>query len=137
MTEPKIGTTFMELDPDGIDHPEHYNMHPSGIECIDIVRWHSFNVGNAIKYLWREGIKSQDLPDKDLKKAIWYLENELERRESIRDEAEVREAEQKKEEEEGNPAIALVGEMASIFNTLAGMVPAMMAGETYPGRDGG
>jgi hypothetical protein len=35
----------------------------------------TFCLGNAIKYIWRAGLKSDD-PDQDLAKAIWYLERE-------------------------------------------------------------
>lgn len=62
-----------------IDHPVHYNSHPSGVECIDIAEHHNFNVGNAIKYIWRAGLKKeQGLSDlekelDDIDKAIWYL----------------------------------------------------------------
>lgn len=61
-----------------VNHPKHYNEHPSGIECIDIVEGFNFNIGNAIKYLWRSGLKS-DNPIEDLEKAIWYCQRELER----------------------------------------------------------
>ena len=61
-----------------VNHPEHYNKHPSGIECITIVEHFNFNIGNAIKYIWRAGIKS-DNPIEDLEKAIWYLKREIER----------------------------------------------------------
>lgn len=63
-----------------VDHPAHYNQHPSGVECIEIVRHHSFNVGSAIKYLWRDGFKDTEVETQDLEKAIWYLRDELERR---------------------------------------------------------
>lgn len=59
-----------------VDHPAHYNEHPSGVECIDVVEHFSFNVGNAAKYLWRAGLKSPD-PLDDLKKAAWYVGREI------------------------------------------------------------
>lgn len=61
-----------------VNHPKHYNEHPSGVECIDIVEGFNFNVGNAIKYLWRAGLKSND-PVEDLEKAAWYCQREIER----------------------------------------------------------
>ena len=61
-----------------IDHPPHYNKHPSGIECIDITEHMSFCIGNAIKYLWRADLKKE--PIADLEKAVWYIEREIDRR---------------------------------------------------------
>ena len=61
-----------------VNRPKHYNEHPSGVECIDIVEGFNFNVGNAIKYLWRAGLKSND-PIEDLEKAAWYCKREIER----------------------------------------------------------
>lgn len=61
-----------------IDHPEHYNQHPTGIECIRIVEHFDFNLGNAIKYIWRAGLKSND-PIEDLEKAAWYIRREIQR----------------------------------------------------------
>lgn len=61
-----------------VDHPPHYNRHPSGVECIDIVQHMGFNVGNAIKYLWRADHKGKDLEDLD--KAKRYIEFEIARR---------------------------------------------------------
>ena len=60
---------------DLINHPPHYTEHPSKIECIEITRHLSFNRGNAIKYLWRCGKK--DEANQELKKAIWYLNDEI------------------------------------------------------------
>lgn len=62
---------------DSVHHPEHYNNHPAGIECIDVVEHMNFNLGNAIKYLWRAGLKHGVPNEVDLKKAIWYIEREL------------------------------------------------------------
>lgn len=67
---------------DNINHPTHYNSHPSGVECIDIVEHFGFNVGNAIKYLWRAGLKGDTL--EDLKKAAWYVQREIAKREGKR-----------------------------------------------------
>jgi len=62
-----------------VNHPRHYNEHPSGVECIVVVEHFSFNVGNAIKYLWRAGLKGGTDPIEDLKKAAWYVNREIER----------------------------------------------------------
>jgi hypothetical protein len=63
---------------ENINHPQHYNDHPSGVECIDIVEHMPFNIGNAIKYLWRAGIKATPTLE-DLEKARWYVEREIRR----------------------------------------------------------
>lgn len=66
-----------------VNHPKHYTSHPSGIECIDITRHYCFSIGNAIKYLWRAGLKKElGLEDKqkeieDLNKAIWYIKDRI------------------------------------------------------------
>lgn len=65
--------------PDLINHPPHYGSHPSGVECITIVEHMGFNVGNAIKYLWRTGLKEGVDPVEDLKKAAWYVNREIQR----------------------------------------------------------
>ena len=66
---------------DPVNHPSHYISHPSGIECIQITRWMNFNLGNVIKYVWRAGNKGNAL--EDLKKARWYLDDEIKRREDL------------------------------------------------------
>lgn len=69
---------------DNVNHPSHYTSHPSGIECIDITKHHDFCIGNAIKYLWRAGLKHEDGMDdndkhiEDLQKAVWYINKEIE-----------------------------------------------------------
>ena len=37
--------------------PPHYQAHPSGIECITIAEHMNFTLGNAVKYIWRAGLK--------------------------------------------------------------------------------
>lgn len=70
---------------DMVNHPKHYTSDPSGVECIDITRHRNFNVGNAIKYLWRAGIKedaSKSIKQKqieDLQKAVFYINDEIKR----------------------------------------------------------
>lgn len=68
---------------DAVNHPKHYTSHPSGVECIEITRHYCFSIGNAIKYLWRAGLKAeQGMEDKqkeiqDLEKAIWYINDRI------------------------------------------------------------
>ena len=64
---------------DPVNHPAHYTGHPSGIECIEITRHMGFNLGNALKYIWRADHKGNAL--EDLKKARWYLDDEIKKRE--------------------------------------------------------
>lgn len=70
---------------DNVNHPKHYTSDPSGIECIDITRHRNFNIGNAIKYLWRAGLKidadksSINKQIEDLEKAVWYIVDEIHR----------------------------------------------------------
>jgi hypothetical protein len=65
--------------PDPVNHPKHYTAHPSGVECITITEHMGFNLGNAVKYIWRADLKHDVL--EDLKKARWYIEREIEKRE--------------------------------------------------------
>ena len=67
------------VGPDPINHPPHYTQHPSGVECITITEHYNFNVGNAIKYLWRAGLKDGADAADDLRKAAWYVQREIER----------------------------------------------------------
>ncbi len=60
---------------DAVNHPQHYTSHPSGIECIDVTEHMGFNLGNAVKYIWRAGLKDDAV--EDLQKARWYIEREL------------------------------------------------------------
>lgn len=65
-------------NPDPVNHPAHYTQHPSGVECIQITEHMGFNLGNAVKYIWRADLKDNAIDD--LKKARWYIERELQKR---------------------------------------------------------
>ena len=60
-----------------MDSPSHYTR--GSIEVWDFIRDQELNyhLGNAIKYICRAGFKSTATKTEDLKKAIHYLENEL------------------------------------------------------------
>jgi hypothetical protein len=70
---------------DMVNHPKHYTSDLSGVECIDITRHRNFNVGNAIKYLWRAGLKEDSNKSmkkkqiEDLQKAVFYINDEIKR----------------------------------------------------------
>lgn len=75
----KVGTASLPaLSHDPVNRPKHYTSHPSGIECIQITEHMSFNLGNAVKYLWRADEKGT--PITDLEKAVWYINREIEKR---------------------------------------------------------
>lgn len=69
-------------DSDRVNHPSYYQ-DPSGVECITVARHRDFNIGNAFKYLWRAGLKSEegisekDKQIEDLQKAIFYIKDEI------------------------------------------------------------
>lgn len=62
---------------DNINHPSHYQ--GNGLEVIQVIKAFdlNFNLGNAVKYILRAGKKGER--EEDLKKAIWYLNKEVEK----------------------------------------------------------
>lgn len=70
---------------DLINKPKHYNEHPSGVECITITEEMPFNIGTAMAYLWRVGLKDGVSDIDDLKKAAWFVQREIKRRERIKE----------------------------------------------------
>lgn len=58
-------------------NPPHYQDHASGIQCIQITEHMNFCLGNAIKYIWRAGLKNNAI--EDLRKARWYIDREIAR----------------------------------------------------------
>lgn len=76
-----------EFDP--VNSPAHYNLSPARcrccgerIECIDITKHMDFPRGSAMKYIWRAGLKGDEI--EDLQKAIKYLEFDIERLQDMR-----------------------------------------------------
>lgn len=63
---------------DVVSHPQHYNQ--GKIEVIEFIEDKKLNYhkGNAIKYISRAGIKNKAKEIEDLRKAIWYLQREIE-----------------------------------------------------------
>jgi len=54
-----------------VNHPKHYNEHPSGVECIEIKRYLVSSISDAFKYIWRHSLKGNST--QDLNKSIWYI----------------------------------------------------------------
>jgi len=54
-------------------NPSHYKNDPSGIEAIQITRHRVGPISNAIKYLWRAGLKPGEEEKDDLNKVLWYV----------------------------------------------------------------
>jgi hypothetical protein len=64
---------------DTINHPSHYT--DGKIETIDYIEDKKLNyhLGNAVKYISRAGKKDPAKYAEDLKKAVWYINREIER----------------------------------------------------------
>ena len=77
MTDKPLHLNHIPQNEDAVNHPPHYNLHPSGVECIDIIEHMTFNVGAAVKYLWRAGLKSEATHIEDLNKAAWHIRREI------------------------------------------------------------
>lgn len=87
-----MSTTQSEDPNEQVAHPRHYNQHPSGVECIELIEHLPANLALAVKYIWRCGLKATSTPLRDLQSAKWYTEREewrirtyeLDRSESLR-----------------------------------------------------
>lgn len=65
-----------------VEHPSYYQgQGGNGIECIEIIRHYTCDIANAIKYLWRAGLKREMGMDdaekeiEDLQKGLFYIED--------------------------------------------------------------
>jgi uncharacterized protein DUF3310 len=68
-------------DYEAINHPAHYGGEDNIYETIKVIEaWDlGFNLGNAVKYVGRAGRKPGTPYVEDLKKALFYLQREIER----------------------------------------------------------
>ena len=66
------------------DHPNHYR--PGMYEAINVINaWKlNFSLGNAVKYICRAGHKDPNKEIEDLKKALFYIQSEIDRIEAQR-----------------------------------------------------
>jgi uncharacterized protein YdcH (DUF465 family) len=78
-TRKRLRELMQSTEVDMVNHPPHYTSDPSGVEAITVLRHRSYNIGNAMKYLWRAGIKNEDTHIQDLEKAIFYIKDEIKR----------------------------------------------------------
>ncbi len=82
VTEETLALRQMKKEMDMVNHPPHYNSGDAkcscgrAIECIDVTRHMTFNIGNAMKYLWRYQLKEGII---SLQKAAWYIQDEIKR----------------------------------------------------------
>ena len=119
---------------DNVNHPAHYTSHPSGVECIEITEHYNFCVGNAIKYLWRAGLKKDgtladiDKEIEDVQKAAWYVQRHLENLQKKKKQMAEEELDRKFDE------AARVQVEAEAESILKGSV--IMEGESYLSNDG-
>lgn len=93
-----IGNVGKEEEYDRVNHPYHYTHggpvlklrcavcdadFDVNLECIDVIRDMPTWKGNAVKYLWRAGLKSEEgMSSKekeieDLEKAMFYIQDRI------------------------------------------------------------
>lgn len=67
---------------EAVNNPAHYGGKDNPYEAIKVIDAHSlgFCLGNAVKYILRAEHKGSAV--EDLKKAVWYLNHEIGKRES-------------------------------------------------------
>jgi Protein of unknwon function (DUF3310) len=70
---------------DSVNHPAHYGGEANVYEAIKVIEaWRlGFCLGNAVKYIARAGKKGDEI--EDLRKALWYLQREIDRHVGVRD----------------------------------------------------
>ena len=78
----KSEKTESAVGQDMVNHPAHYGG-DNPMEVINIIDYYNlnFDLGNVTKYVLRCNSKGEKL--KDLKKAAWYLQHEINKLENI------------------------------------------------------
>jgi len=68
---------------EAVNHPVHYGGEDDPYEAIKVIEaWGlGFCLGNTAKYICRAGVKPGEGRLKDLKKARWYLDREIQQEE--------------------------------------------------------
>ena len=71
----RLQSSGVERQPDMVNSPPHYTA--GGVETIDFIEAKNlnYNLGNAVKYITRAGLKGNRV--EDLQKAKWYIEREI------------------------------------------------------------
>lgn len=84
---------MVEVNQERVNHPSHYNSLSNGVECADVIEGMEVWRGDAIKYIWRAGLKSEegltrhDKEIEDLEKAKWWLDRRIKQLKTHGDEA--------------------------------------------------
>jgi hypothetical protein len=66
---------------DPVNRPSHYTSHPSGVEPIEVTRHLSSNRGQAFQYIFRH--REKGTPEQDLRKALWFIRDEIHNKKKI------------------------------------------------------
>lgn len=101
MSPPPVLAATQQVEPsrDGqlssslVNHPDHYGGGEDPYEAIKVIEaWGlGFNLGSAIKYIKRAGLKGSSSYIEDLEKAFWYLRRQVQLARGVKPAEEVRE----------------------------------------------
>ena len=76
-TDQKENTVLFTKE--AVNHPEHYGGADNPYEAIKVIKaWNlDFCLGNTVKYISRAGKKDPKKRIEDLRKALWYLQQQI------------------------------------------------------------
>lgn len=81
---PQVTVSMQSQSHDPVNHPSHYTSSATGVECLDITEHMDFLTGNALKYVWRCGLKTHTSELQDLEKAAFYLRHAIRKAYGVR-----------------------------------------------------